>query len=175
MKDRQKCRVTRPTTGCCPNKETCIEEKQRVRQTTLRYTQPRRHRSSSVCEWSLHVCERGCWQLSCMLIKVDEQKTDAFMHISLRWSIQTTVFSPKKNDSGKRMHAHARVHACAHRSSTASQGCARAHYMCECVCWYYFANPSTVSVCLSVHVRPCVLMLVYTMLRCYPCATSIWC
>ncbi len=27
--------------------------------------------------------------------------------------------------------------------------------MCECVCCYYFANPSTVSLCLSVHVRPC--------------------
>jgi hypothetical protein len=31
------------------------------------------------------------------------------------------------------MHAHARV----------------LYYMCECVCSYYFANPSTVSVCLS--------------------------
>jgi hypothetical protein len=71
------------------------------------------------------------------------------------------------------MHAHARVHACAHRSSTASQGSASVHYMCECVCCNYFAHPSTVSVCLSVHVRPCVLMLVYTMLRCYACATSI--
>jgi hypothetical protein len=59
------------------------------------------------------------------------------------------------------MHAHARVHACAHRSSTVSQGCASVHYMCECVCCYYFANPSTVSVCLSVHVRACVFHLQY--------------
>jgi hypothetical protein len=57
------------------------------------------------------------------------------------------------------MHAHARVHACAPRSSTASQRCASVNYMCECVCCYYFANPSTVSVCLSVHVRPCVFPL----------------
>jgi hypothetical protein len=28
------------------------------------------------------------------------------------------------------------------------------HCMCECVCCYYFANLSTVSVCLAVHVRP---------------------
>jgi hypothetical protein len=30
----------------------------------------------------------------------------------------------------------------------------------ECVSWHYFANPSTLSACLSVHVRPCVLMLI---------------
>jgi hypothetical protein len=48
------------------------------------------------------------------------------------------------------MHAHSRVHACDHHSSTTSQRCASVHYMCECVCCYYFANPSTVSVCLSV-------------------------
>ena len=47
------------------------------------------------------------------------------------------------------MHAHARVHACAHHSATASQGCASVQYMCECVCCYYFANPSH-CVCLSV-------------------------
>ncbi len=64
-------------------------------------------------------------------------------------------------------HAHARVHACAHRSSTTSQGCTSVNYMCECVCCYYFANPSTVSLCLPVHVRPCVLMLVYTILSWY--------
>ena len=51
------------------------------------------------------------------------------------------------------MHAHARVHACAHRSLPASQGCLHVHYMCECVCCYYFANPSTVSVCLYMYVR----------------------
>ncbi len=35
------------------------------------------HRSSRVCEWSLHV-----WQLSCMLKKMDKQKTDTGIHIS---------------------------------------------------------------------------------------------
>ncbi len=39
--------------------------------------------------------------------------------------------------------------------------CATVHYMCVCVCCYYFANPSTVFVCLSVHVRPCVLVRVH--------------
>jgi hypothetical protein len=68
-------------------------------------------------------------------------------------------------------HPHASVHTCAHRSSTASQGCASV----ESVCCYYFANPSTVSVCLSVNVRPCVLMLAYTILRSSPSSTHIWC
>jgi hypothetical protein len=57
-----------------------------------------------------------------------------------------------RSESESASHAHARVHACAHRSSTASQGCASVHYVCQCVCCYYFANPSTVSVCLSVPV-----------------------
>jgi hypothetical protein len=50
------------------------------------------------------------------------------------------------------MHAHARVHACAHHSSTTSQGCVRVHYMGDCVCCYYFAN-SSLSVCLYMYVR----------------------
>jgi hypothetical protein len=65
-------------------------------------------------------------------------------------SIHTTVYSPKEKEKDKRMHAHALVHACAHRSSTTSQGCASVHYMCKCVCCFYFASPSTMSVCLSV-------------------------
>jgi hypothetical protein len=40
------------------------------------------HRSSRVCEWSLNVRERVCWQQSYMLIKLDNQKTDTFMQIS---------------------------------------------------------------------------------------------
>ena len=44
--------------------------------------------------------------------------------------------------------------------------------MCECC--YYFANSSTESVCLSVRVCAGVLMLVYTMLRCYARWTSFW-
>jgi hypothetical protein len=59
------------------------------------------------------------------------------------------------------MHAHARVHACAHHSSTASQGCESVHYMYECVCCYSFANSSTVSVCQPVHAHPCVFPLQY--------------
>jgi hypothetical protein len=42
----------------------------------------RHHGRSRVCEWSLHVCSNVSWQLSCMLIKVDKQKTDTVIHIS---------------------------------------------------------------------------------------------
>jgi hypothetical protein len=37
-----------------------------------------------------------------------------------------------------------------------TQGCLTVHYMCECVCSNYSATPSTASVCLPVHVSPCV-------------------
>jgi hypothetical protein len=39
MKARQKRRLAGPTTGCCTNKASCIEEKQRVRPPAVRYTQ----------------------------------------------------------------------------------------------------------------------------------------
>ncbi len=93
-----------------------------------------------------------------MLIKVDEQKTDAFIHIS-EACIRLCCHRKKRKEIST--HACMHVPPCAHRSSTTSQDFARAHYMCECVCCYYFANPSTVSVCLSVHVRPCVSPLQY--------------
>ncbi len=38
MKDRQKCRLAGPTTGYSAQKESCIQEKQRVRDTAVRYT-----------------------------------------------------------------------------------------------------------------------------------------
>ncbi len=39
MKAWQKCPLAGPTTGCRTNQAACIEEKQRVRQPTVRYTQ----------------------------------------------------------------------------------------------------------------------------------------
>jgi hypothetical protein len=38
MKARQKHRETGPTTGCCPDEDTCIEQKQRVRQKAVMYS-----------------------------------------------------------------------------------------------------------------------------------------
>jgi hypothetical protein len=42
---------------------------------------------------------------------------------------------------------------CSPQLNRISRVCECALYMCECVCCYYFADPSTVSVCRSVHVR----------------------
>jgi hypothetical protein len=123
---------------------------------------------------SAYVRARVCWQLSCMLIKVDKQKTDTFIHISEAYRRQ--CFHRKKR---KKISTHACTCKwacmCPPQLNRISRVCECALNARVCVCCYYFANPSTLSVCLSVHVRPCVLMLVYTMLRCYPCATSIWC
>jgi hypothetical protein len=43
MKARQKRRLAGPTTGCCPNKASCIDEKQRVRPPAARTTQKKRN------------------------------------------------------------------------------------------------------------------------------------
>ncbi len=90
MKARQKRRVAGPTTGCSPKKFACTEEKQRVRQPAVRYTQKNKQTNvhtcvsvygcmyeererisvtlvtvttSRVCQWSLHVRARAyvCW------------------------------------------------------------------------------------------------------------------
>ncbi len=46
------------------------------------------------------------------------------------------------------------VHACAHRSSTTSQGCATVCYMRKFVCCYYsLIHPLCLSVCLYMYVR----------------------
>jgi hypothetical protein len=47
MKDRQKCLVAGPTTGCCSKKDTCIEEKQRVRQPAVGEKRKKQNRNTS--------------------------------------------------------------------------------------------------------------------------------
>jgi hypothetical protein len=82
------------------------------------------------------------------------------------WSIDTTVFSPKEQERDK--HACMHMHVCMHVLTTAQPHLKGVRVLC----CYYVANPSTVSVCLSVRVRPCVLMLVYPMMRCYICCNK---
>jgi hypothetical protein len=95
-----------------------------------------------------------------MLIKVDKPRKQIPSYTLVKHTYDC-VFTERKGKTSARMQAHARVHACPHRSSTTSQGCASVHYMGECVCCYYFANPSTLSVRPSAHVRPCVFPLEY--------------
>ena len=77
------------------------------------------------------------------------------------------MFSPKEK------------HVCLH-VPTAAQPHLKGVRVCTtctsvCAATISLIHPLWLSVCLSVHVCPCVLMLVSTMLRCYECATSIWC
>jgi hypothetical protein len=136
----------------------------------------RHHRSSRVCEWSLHVRTRVCWQLACMLIQVDKQRTDTFMHI--REAYIRLCFRRKKRkeiSTGACMHMHVCMHV-----PTAAQPHLKGVRACTtcvsvCVATISLIHPLCLSVCLSVHVRRCVLIFVNAMLRCYACATSIWC
>ncbi len=59
----------------------------------------RHHRISRVCQWSLHVRMCVCWQLSCMLIKVDKQKTDFHTWYTIVKHKYDCVFTQRK---GKR-------------------------------------------------------------------------
>ncbi len=58
MKARQKQRVTGPTTDCCSNQEPCIEEKQRVREQAVRYTQKNKKKGTNIYA---HTRQYACW------------------------------------------------------------------------------------------------------------------
>jgi hypothetical protein len=59
MKARQKRRLAGSTTGCCANKEPCIEEKQRVRQPAVRYTQKNKKKKNKYIHTQTH--RHACW------------------------------------------------------------------------------------------------------------------
>ncbi len=63
MKARQKCRVAGLTNCCCTNKDTCIEEKQRVRQPAARYTQQNKQKKNKYIHTHTQVC-----MLVCMIV-----------------------------------------------------------------------------------------------------------
>jgi hypothetical protein len=65
IKARQKCRMAGPTTGCLTKKDSCIEEKQRDRQTAVRYTQKSKqttylHIRTHTHTQCTHVCKYDC-------------------------------------------------------------------------------------------------------------------
>jgi hypothetical protein len=116
----------------------------------------RHHRSSRVCQWSLHVVRttvttivniqhamiqklslsaRVCWQLSCMLIQVDKQRTDTVIHISEAY-IRLCFHRKKRKEIS--------THAC---TST-----------CACMCPPQLNHISRVCEC-ALQVRVCVLLL----------------
>ncbi len=118
MKARQKCRLTGPTAGCWTNKDTCIEEKQRVRHSCRVYS------DKQTIMKARQKCRLTGPTTGCCTNK-------------------ETCIEEKQGVYVNRM----------------SRVCECALTTCACVCCYYLPNKSTVSVCLSIHVCPCVLML----------------
>jgi hypothetical protein len=106
----------------------------------------RHHRSSRVwlvCEWCLHVSARVCWQLPCMLIQVDKQKTDAFIHISETYII--LCFHRKKR---KEISTHACTCMCACMCPQKLNRISRV-----CAATIPLILPLCLSVCLYMYVR----------------------
>jgi hypothetical protein len=59
MKARQKRRLAGPTTGCHKNKDPCTEEKQRVRQPAVRYTQKNKQKKNKYIHTQTQTY--ACW------------------------------------------------------------------------------------------------------------------
>jgi hypothetical protein len=149
MKARQNRRVSGPTTGCWTNQATCIEEKQRVREPAIRYAQEKQtkkrtnmythaHTSMNVvrydCKRSESESELGNQPV--MKIRKENKQTCILvclsMYVCMRSESESVSHSSPPQLKGVRV-----ISACV---------CVRAR-----VCWYYFANLSTVSVSLPVH------------------------
>ena len=147
MKDWQKCLVAGPTTGCQTNKDSCIEEKNRVRQPSVRYTQKNKQKKNKYI--NTHTHKYACWYVWLY----EERQRSRVRQPAVRC---TQKFKQTN------MHTRVSVYVCVHEErqriivtlvTTAAQGCASDLWMCAHahVCWYCFPNLSTVSVHLPVH------------------------
>jgi hypothetical protein len=145
MKAQQKCRVTGPTTGCRTTKAPCIEEKQRVRQPAVRYTQKKKYIYKYIhnTHTSMHV---GMYD--CMRIESESELDNQLSGILRNANKQTCIlvclcmYMCMSSES----------ESASHSSPPQLKG-VRVISACVCarVCWYYFLNLSTASVCLPVH------------------------
>ena len=137
MKARQKHRLTGPTTGCCPKKASCIEEKQRVRQPAVRYTQKKKQKKNKYIHTQTHKSESES-ELRQPAVKYTQKIKQTNTHACV--SVYVCVYAERERISVTLV-------------ITAAQGCPSDLYQCvrARVCCYYFANLSTVSVCLPVH------------------------
>jgi hypothetical protein len=150
MKALKKRRVQGPTTGCWTNKDPCVEEKERVRQPAARYAHKKKEKKKNIyfhTHTSMHVGMYACMrseseselanQLSGILRKTNKQtsiRVCLCMHVCRRSESESASHSSPPLFKGVRV-----ISACVH---------ARV----PCVCWSYFADLSTVSVCLPVHI-----------------------
>ncbi len=169
MKARPKCRLAGPTTGCWTNQATCIEEKQRVRQTAVRYTQ----KSNQIYIWistrtnTMYVCMYDCLRSeseSASHSSPPQLKGVRVLSACVRVCVLTAVVHVHKSwQKKKQIRSYAWVK---HKSD-----CVFTEGASVCAVTISLIHPLCLSVCLYMYV----LMCVYTMLRCYACATSIWC
>jgi hypothetical protein len=147
MNARQKWLVAGPTTGCWTNQATCIEEKQWVRQPAVRYTHKNKPKQNKYI--NTHEHKYACWYV---WLYEERQR--------IRVQQQAVRYTQKSKQTI--MHACVSVYAYTYEErerisvtlvTTAAQGFASDLCMCAsaCECWYYFANLSTLSVCLPVH------------------------
>jgi hypothetical protein len=95
MITRQKRTVAGPTTGCCANKESCTEEKQRIRQPAVRYTEQNKTKKPT------YTCtDTQEWMLVCMLyvnrqrirvgqpaVRYTQKSKQTSMHACVRWHV----------------------------------------------------------------------------------------
>ncbi len=126
MKARQKCPVAGPTTCCIPKKDTCIDEKQSVRQPAASYTQNNQQKKNQIYtlrHTSLHVGMYACMrseseselgnQLSGILRKSNKQtyiRVCLCMHVCMRSESESASHSSPPQFKGVRViSARARV------------------------------------------------------------------
>ncbi len=147
MKARQKLRLAGPTTGCCPKQAPCSDEKQRVRQPAVRDTQKNKQKKEQICTYTHTNMNVGMYarmrseseselghQLSAILRKSNNQTyilVCLCMYVCMRSESESASHSspPQHKVCEWSLHVHARA----------------------CVFRHYFANLTTLSVCLPVH------------------------
>jgi hypothetical protein len=148
MKARQKRRMAGPTTGCSPIEVSCIEEKQRVRRPAVKNSGKKRKKKNKYVQTPTH--KYACWY-----VLLSEQRE----RIRVRQPAVRYNHKSKQTNMHTCVSVYVYVHEERERISitlvtTAAQGCPSDLCMCvrACMCWYYFTNLSTVSVCLPEHI-----------------------
>jgi len=127
MKARKKCPVAGPTTDCCANKDTCIEEKQRVRQPAVNYTKQNKTKKEQIYTYRFASMKVGMYD--CMRTDRESEFSNKLSGILRQTSQQTCmlvclwmyVCIRSESESASLV-------------TTAAQGCASDLCMPRCVC-----------------------------------------
>ncbi len=162
MKARQKCRLAGPTTGCRTNQDPCIQEKQRVSQTAVVYTQKIKQTKNKYMYINIHRCMHVC-MYDCMRSESESASQPQVKGVRVMSAcarvcfLTAVVHAHKSGQTKKQIRSYTSVKTAAQphlkgvrvRTKCASVCAATIsliHPLYRSVCPY---------VCLSVHVRPC--------------------